>query len=148
MIAGNLLWSIVADWWFQQVQHNSLSKSLPVKNSISKWMIVNRYGRRKAYLGLLLVLSTGTFMSAISPNIYFYGVARFIAGSGYSGNGHIIIDYRSLMMTIFELHPISTIFYCLQVLLTYHVWQSWNLWHQDGDRWQIWLVPWERASFY
>ncbi|ODN00544.1 Organic cation transporter 1 [Orchesella cincta] len=57
MIVGNLSVSLLADW----------------------------YGRRQTYLLILCIMFFGTLMSALSPTIYIYAVARFIAGIGFCG---------------------------------------------------------------
>ncbi|CAL8116537.1 unnamed protein product [Orchesella dallaii] len=57
MIVGNLLASQLADW----------------------------YGRRQTYLLILWIMVFGTLMSALSPTVYFYAIARFIAGIGFCG---------------------------------------------------------------
>ncbi|CAG2173859.1 unnamed protein product [Oppiella nova] len=56
----------------------------------------DKYGRRPiVWLGFTIEL-TGILLCAVSPNIYFYSIARFLVGMGGSGRGMAMSDIAIL----------------------------------------------------
>ncbi|CAG7716370.1 unnamed protein product [Allacma fusca] len=43
------------------------------------------YGRKKSFVGVLVLMTLGSITTAVAPNPYVYGGARFVCGASFSG---------------------------------------------------------------
>jgi len=84
MVFGNFSASMASDWSVNNFQLNWLSTTLKIFQ-FQQSNILFRYGRRKVFLIVILSMWGSTVVSAIAPNPYVYGVARFLAGAGFAG---------------------------------------------------------------
>lgn len=61
--------------------------------------LTDRYGRKKLFLITLAVYLTFSFLTAFSPNFWFFVVCRFMAGTGIGG------EYSAIYSAVDELIP-------------------------------------------
>ncbi|CAG7729670.1 unnamed protein product [Allacma fusca] len=78
-------WTLVCDYAWVSDFITSFQMVGTLFGNLYAGSFADRYGRKYACLGATLLMFLGQVCSAIAPNFYVYGAARFLAGIGFAG---------------------------------------------------------------